>query len=309
MTHNPPWSDRAIESSWEAIEAALASSGIPEEWMPQGDLAELGCGHYGCVYPTGDPKIVFKVTTDPSEANFVANYLRLRDSGVLSLGVVQYYEIFGLPMRHRGRRIYVLWREEVPHVSCQSVKTELSVRKWAKKSDDRVSIADDWPGSYEQREFSEFENLLMKFKNNAHVAKIVADRKAGSVDADSYWAWVSNQINHMEETNRLNEAQVEAYSSGKWRYPYRFALLVEECIGIAQGMGSMYYGVNVGQAIETYLDAGLLLADVHCGNIGLQDESIQIDERQSYAPIITDPGHAVLLKRELENPPILMLDV
>jgi hypothetical protein len=307
MATNPPWSDRAVESSWEAIEAALTSSGIPEEWMPQGDLAELGCGHYGCVYPTGDPKIVFKVTTDPSEANFVANYLRLRDSGVLSLGVVQYYEIFGLPMQHRGRRIYVLWREEVPHVSCRSIHRFIH-DQWQKKNCPDAPCQ-GFERSYEYREFSEFEKLLMKFKNNAHVAKIVADRKAGSVDADSYWAWMSKQMQSRWETNKLTDWQFEAILGGRMRYPYKFALLAKQCEYTAQELGSQYYGVNVGQALETYLDAGLFLADVHCGNIGLQDESIQIDERQSYAPIITDPGHAVLLKRELENPPILMLDV
>jgi len=303
---NPPWSERAVKASWGDIEAALVANGIPASWMPKGDLSELGCGHYGCVYRTGDPKVVFKVTTDISEAIFVANYLRLKDAGILSLGVVKYYAIFALPFKHRKRDMFVLWREEVPHVNCQSVKTELSIRKWAKKSDDRVSIADDWQGSYEQRTFRDFENLLIKFKEKAHVAKIVADRKRQSCDDDTYWAWMADQLAHGQRTNDLSDAQVALIEAGKFKYPYKFALLVQQCWYISQELGSEYYGVNIGQALEKYLDAGLLLADVHCGNIGLSDDESD-EDRQTHAPIITDPGHAVVLKRELEAPTILAL--
>jgi hypothetical protein len=298
---NPPWSDRAVKESWEAIEAALAANGIPEEWMPRGDLVELGCGHYGCVYPTSDPKIVFKVTTDLTEANFVANYLKLRDNGVQSLGVVQYYEIFGLPQRRFGRNMFVLWREEVPNVGCLDVGGIIEVR-FHKKYDT------GYGDSYELREWNSFKNHLMHFKEKAHMAKRIADRRAGSIPEDVYWAWMKDQIDHMWSTNDWTESQVmEAKREGS-RNPYKFALFAQESVYFAQQMGSEYYGVNVGQALETYLEAGLFLADVHCGNIGLPNEE-ETDGRQTYAPIITDPGHAILMNPELSAPSILMLDV
>lgn len=312
MRHaNPPWADRAVIENWEAIEAALASQGVPEEWMPRGDLAELGCGHYGCVYPTSDPKIVFKVTTDETEASFVANYLALRDRGIQSLGVVQYYEIFGLKDRHRRRPMFVLWREEVPSVDCNSVEAVLMTKynqREIGKGVDPDEARRSWFGSYEAREFRAFTSRLMKFKNVAHKAKMIADRKAGSVPEEEYFAWVSDQLDNAHKTDDLSEGQVQAILGGQWKYPYKFALFFKQTLYWAQEMSGQYYGVNVGEALWQYMEAGLFLADVHCGNIGLTEEDPGVDGRQTYAPIITDPGHSIVLDRSLANPKILTLE-
>ena len=81
----------------------------------------LGCGYFGCVYPTQDPEIVMKITTDPSEASFAATRV-----GIVSPsgGIARYYAGYRIPGLHylRGEpdydsdfgvkeRVFVLWRE------------------------------------------------------------------------------------------------------------------------------------------------------------------------------------------------------
>lgn len=58
-----------------------------------------------------------------------------------------------------------------------------------------------------------------------------------------------------------------------------------------QGNPSLYH---VGEALGHYLENGIMLADVHSNNIGLDTE----DEA-----IITDPGHAVEFNPRWAEPP------
>lgn len=80
LVQNPPWVTQALAESYKLIDDK-----VPPEWMPQlatvkqgrnntlvGSLLEYGCGAYGCVLATGDPKTVLKVTSDESEAEFAA---------------------------------------------------------------------------------------------------------------------------------------------------------------------------------------------------------------------------------------------
>jgi hypothetical protein len=295
---NPPWSEKAIRKSWDGLQLKLVSLGVPPEWMPVEPLQELGCGHYGCVYSTSDPKIVFKVTTDATESVFVANYLKLREQNVYSLGVVQYYGIVGLNFKHRGRPMFAIWREEVSLTGCPSVEDSLH-KMWDIKGYAHWAQV----GQYEHREWNDFVKQLRNFKGYAHWARTISVEKRRRYDEDAYWNWMDDQIRHARDTDDPSEGEVMRAKTSGSRYPYKFGLFVRMCEMMSQEMGSSYFGVNVGNALETYLDAGLLLADVHCGNIGMYVGE-EIDLRQSYAPIITDPGHSVVLKRELDNPEI-----
>jgi len=63
---------------------------------------EFGCGHYGCVFPTTVDNMVFKLTSDASEAAFVATALKLPD---WPDGMIRYHRIVELSgEKHRRRR-------------------------------------------------------------------------------------------------------------------------------------------------------------------------------------------------------------
>lgn len=68
--------NRVLSDNWAMITAAVPPDALPISHAagPRSKrrvFDELGCGHYGCVLPTRASHIVCKVTTDPTEANFV----------------------------------------------------------------------------------------------------------------------------------------------------------------------------------------------------------------------------------------------
>lgn len=114
---NPGWVDKILSDNWSAIERT-----IPQEWLPvvatkgrtRKTFEEFGCGHYGCVMPTGDESVVFKVTSDESEAAFV---VAVKTLGVEPQGLVKYKSIYEIPQATRlRRRVFLIVRDSADEV-------------------------------------------------------------------------------------------------------------------------------------------------------------------------------------------------
>lgn len=118
---NPAWATKALAESYEKLQTS-----VDPKWLPKlshiragyhgkalvGDMKELGCGAYGCVYPTPDDGVVMKLTTDSTEAEFAAHL-----ATELAVPVtVHYYKVVSLPTQHKHRQIFLLWREEADKV-------------------------------------------------------------------------------------------------------------------------------------------------------------------------------------------------
>lgn len=120
LVSNPPWVTKILTDHWGDLEAKVKPAWLPKlddvhavrGGHVQGDFSELGCGAYGCVYPTLDPGIVLKVTTDPTEAEFAA---RLAKDLAVPI-TTTYRMVMSLPVKHEKRRVYLLWREEASEV-------------------------------------------------------------------------------------------------------------------------------------------------------------------------------------------------
>ncbi len=117
---NPAWVTKILADSWEVLEDT-----IPPAWRPRLDSVEVtaadrisagvheyGCGVYGCVFPTHDPMVVLKVSTDDTEAEFA---LDLAATLVVPI-CVEYRQVMALDARYKGRRVHLLWRESANHV-------------------------------------------------------------------------------------------------------------------------------------------------------------------------------------------------
>ncbi len=116
---NPAWVTTALAGAYEILETK-----IPADFLPKltevgsrgdeifGEVKEYGCGAYGCVYPTHDPSVVLKVTTDETEAEFAAT---LANELVAPI-CVEYRMVVGLAARHENRPINLLWRESAQAV-------------------------------------------------------------------------------------------------------------------------------------------------------------------------------------------------
>lgn len=119
LISNPAWVTKAISSSYMDLEKK-----IPAAWLPKlqdvksqrgtmtAKMKEYGCGAYGCVLPTLDDKVVLKITTDATEADFAG-----RLAPTLHVPVTcAYFKVASLPGKHKGNRMYLLWREEASKV-------------------------------------------------------------------------------------------------------------------------------------------------------------------------------------------------
>lgn len=275
-TMNPPWVDRVLNRHWDKlVEAAPTRGGVPllpeiatESAHGKMTFEEYGCGHYGCVMPTGDPDVVFKVSSDVSEAAFVAQVCQL---GYQHPGVVRYFKIREIKGEsHRKRRVFVLWRQEAEHVG------QVSYGKF------RSELVE----KYGRRDLQEFEKDLKLFKLAASVIRDVV-RKSRDVPL------------LLEEAAKLEDWAWDAarkYPPRRMSGAQKVALGRRRCEMHAEVMANTHICYLIGQAFEHYMDEGMILADVHLGNIG---QAVPWGEDYSTPHlIITDPGHMVPLRQD-----------
>lgn len=116
---NPAWVTKSIANAYDTI-----TDRVPPKWMPKltdasqqrgifkAKLKEYGCGAYGCVLPTLDDHTVLKVTQDQTEADFAARW----SHELVVPVVVDYRLVMELATRHKGKPIWLLWRESADKV-------------------------------------------------------------------------------------------------------------------------------------------------------------------------------------------------
>jgi len=278
---NPPWVDRAVGEAWQSIERAVGAPLMPVEQASRRrtkKLPELGCGHYGCVLPTGKPGIVAKVTSDPLEAHFVAAALKI---GRFPEGIVRYYAIYQLAAEFRGRPVFILWREEAFNVGelsqAEHIETDNYERRAIQQFMRRLGIFKDWAG--------EFKATFDRADDKPKILRAMRDHES--------WAYDRVDLDDVEEgiderwerkPRHLRHRPLDGYRGAQ-----RLAGLLRGCEIIAEQMANEPVGYLVGQTLEFYLEKGLLLADVHLGNIG----RVVRAEHGDLVWAITDPGHAV----------------
>lgn len=131
LIENPtPWVTQLLAAHYTELEEK-----VPPAWLPKiaktravgttftGELSEFGCGAFGCVLPTLDPKVVLKVTSDESEAEFAIKLAETLPTPVCTA----YFMVIDLVGKTRGPRsgvrtdgrgakVYLLWREEARKV-------------------------------------------------------------------------------------------------------------------------------------------------------------------------------------------------
>lgn len=340
MAQNPPWADKIIGSHWDSVSAGAKRLKLP---MPKSEISkkkhkpvdELGCAHYGCVWRSEQSGIVVKLTTDQTEAHTIASMLYLKEkNGFDPEGIVKYYAVFALPEQHRGRPVFVLWREEADKVGLPFDSRDPELRDFGKylsrfktlahearmlsikKMKDIESKMGEGLSLRQEidriKSWGDGSNYMIK-PLEKKLAKILA--KTGSEDPmEAYWSWVKSQTDLGDEMAREysdhwgeTAEDPRDYSYGADRillalqkrhkgWPNRFAWLIEACNQIAYEMANQnQYTYLVGRALNEFIDEGLLLADVHHNNVG-------VVPREDYSQglwAITDPGHAIVLKKEL----------
>ena len=110
--YNPPrWVTLVLKKEYRTIAQAFGEQYLPRDV----DKNELGTGHYGTVFSTADPGKVLKITSDPTEAEFVRFLGTLpekkRNWDEELSGLVRYYGIVALESTYRRRQVNAILRE------------------------------------------------------------------------------------------------------------------------------------------------------------------------------------------------------
>lgn len=258
---NPPkvaGMQRMLTTAWAEIEQA-----IKPEWRPDRHQA-LGCGHYGCVFRTVSAGIVCKVTTDRTEYDFVTFAMAMPWPS----GIVRYHAVMDLQQQYLRRPVYAVWREEAERVG----------------EHDR--------NHYAYREFARNHAI---YRHAAGYVRKHADRLERLRDADLERAWGDVEIT--DGWTRGTASGVGADGKAPFERmatpAQRMSAAIRLCRISLELMSGTAYGYTVAEAILYYLDAGMLLADVHLQNMG----HVMRDGHETL--VITDPGHSVLMPARL----------
>lgn len=279
-----PWVDKAVKK----FEGALAAV-APEQAMPfseeSGGLKEFGCGHYGCVMPTEQPELVFKLTTDIAEAAFVRAALHLGD---FPPGMIRYYSVYQLAgLQHRKRPLFALWRQEATEVGNAVMYSE-----WMRAD------------NYEKRLRREGSTLLANAKWGAGDFRdwLQKNHPYESVQKWEDWAWdvVANNTEVLERSP-MGPEYVKVLRLPellkRFRGAQRAAVglrVFDACVELMESNALVY---TIGQAMRFYREHAIVLADVHANNVGLATH----EDFDKPIVTITDPGHAVFLDHRFDD--------
>jgi hypothetical protein len=269
----------------------------------------LGCGHYGCVFSTDNPNVVIKLTSDGSEALFVASTFVINDEfEVRPGGLVDYLGVAKIKgASFRDREVYLIIREAAKCVGLDQIEECCPNR-----------IPDtDWLPWDEQLEEAR------KYGSMAGQALLDKFMKIGHTKAFSAWASEQRFICY-EMLGRggrkmiremLPDYDADMGLEGFWgiltdRKHDLYCAIALYCYikslrDMRAGSGTRFWD-NLIDVVEKYLWCGVLLSDIHGGNIGLStgwerrfEKDNYIRDRVVSAPIVTDPGHATFLDSSL----------
>lgn len=238
-------------------------------WLPQ---EILGCGRYGCVYSTLDPNVVCKVSTDPTEYMFIDLAMRL---GEWPEGIVRYYQILELPIKHEHGDAFVVWREaafDVGGVLTTHRDTSDSERHQIKNL--------------------HFNLIVLLFATNSIKSVLL-----GSSNTIQMVKSVNRRTNYIKYLRKLfpNNPDIDPYEVEELieaitnpLEELSFSLQMAKFIIDRMRKDSLSY--HIAEALDFYMRRGITFADIHSDNIGKVHR-----EDLGTIVVITDPGHAVLL--------------
>lgn len=239
LKHNPAWVTKLLSKHYEFLEDKVQA-----KWLPRltdvdakhgkitAAMREYGCGAYGCVLPTLDPKVVLKVTTDDTEAQFAERLA----GGLTAQVTVTYHLVARLPEKRAGREVWLLWRDSATDVG--------GIDKLAKGKDkDAVDDAIIAQHKAAQIAFVSLINL-----EDPDGAKDMAKRMVQSKRFTAKEMKRALSTDPEDVRDRLDDWEAAAVAMGRQ---------IPELADLADGM------------VTNLRQDGVFMGDVHADNIGL----------------------------------------
>jgi len=243
---NPDWVDELLIKHWDA-----AVELVGPEMMPldnSAPMVEYGCGFWGCVLPVLEQEVVLKVTTDMREAVLASAAIEM---GHWPDGIAPYAEVVALSDRYFGAPVFLLWRQEAYHVGALELERlpgkhrydpELSTAAFLRAEGEQGQEKDlrlryaQYVDQFGAQAVSDFQDLLRLFLEKATPLGDAIAEHADDLQSVLYEPFVTEQS--------------------------------ELLASIAHDIEAGEFGHCIGEALNFYLAKGLLLGDVHLGNIG-----------------------------------------
>lgn len=265
------WVDQTISN----VRDALVAKGVDLAWLPRelpasraprpGSVEEFGCGAYGCVMPTNQAGLVLKITSDTSEAWFAQIAHELAQKEGWPKGIVHYRRVIGLADQSLDNQpLFLLWRSEAFEVG----KLSKTLPALTDALEAYMVIVDHM---YQDAD------ALQKFDRRTLRAATSKDMLADGRDyvlEQAEAAWSLSEIS--ERAMMYDDVHFEM--AVHLLCLYAVAEVAEQAYPETHGVGS---------TIRYYLDKGLLLTDLHMGNVGLSGGG---------TAVIADPGLVVPMK-------------
>lgn len=236
-------------------------SKVAQKFKSKSAEREYGCGAYGCVYQTFDPKVVFKLTLDEPEAQIAHVLTRFSQ---YPRGVVKYYGAFqlrGLYGVEKDLPMYALWREE-------AVAVGRDVLDYFR---DHVPVQDALINDL----YTRFPRLLIRVKNSGETI---------------YWR-VHNLLKDDTKSTQfkrktLNDWWEDAMFSQGNKTPVGYRL--HEYAGEVAELVSSPLGENIASFFSAMFNEMIIIGDTHLGNVGLTRADA---DARNWKLTVTDPGH------------------
>lgn len=294
LVENPPWIDRILNKHWSDLEKRVGPAWMPVRKDPgrklrKGDLrspdTEFGeepkCGHYGCVLETETPGIVCKISSDADETRFV-NYC-LENKVKLPTGIVDYYAIAVLDEHHKNRQsVSVIWRQEADQVGEINTKPT------------RDPIL--------REEYITFSYCMAI----SSCAGALRHTLRGSQRASQLLSMTQDPLRMSQARSYVSAVcditdvpDYESVRSGLMSLPAESRVTV--AVSLYELLSEMMEhenqtGYRIGEAFSYFFDQGIMLADVHWGNLGVIESRGDLPAGDTNWAI-TDPGHAVFIPK------------
>jgi hypothetical protein len=293
LSENPPWVDRVLHAHWDELEAKVgkammpvhAREGKPVKRKPgfrgpgMQPEVDLPCGHYGCVLETSTPGVVCKVTSDESEARFVGHCI---DNHIeFPPGIVGYNAIAILDAKHLNRPVAVLWRQEAFDVG------RINVHPSRNPDALEESVTFSYCMSVTMCA-SALRQTIRTSKRPERLMSITTD----PLRMSQARSWVSEQV----DTTSIPDYR--AVYENLRRLPQETRVAV--AVSAYEFLSTMMEHENrtsklIGEAFTHFFEHGVMLADVHGGNLGVISARTDDYPKDYKYWAITDPGHAIFL--------------
>jgi hypothetical protein len=261
----------------DAVEGAIG--------MPLGDM--LGCGSYGCVFRSQGPWVV-KLTVDQTEGPIWAEVVRLIDE-----------EEWGSGGFSRVRKIVRL----TPDVGAGRRKRKL----YAIVREDCEPILSTWegrPSRYTWKMLGMPEDMLDEWTISTFHAGMVPGIHRRLVRQYGYEQW---EAEHAEERakefydtcealHRYRDLELDHRPGARrhaWRTyqtPMPRGQLIERLEQITYRMHGRW-GEPMGESLRLLLSNGIVMRDLHFGNIGWRVHTEIDEDHEPECLVIYDPGH------------------